>query len=263
MSLSEGIAVEVDADVCTITFDRPDARNALTGPMFEAYYAALAAADADPAVRAIVITGRGDWFCTGAAPEELGALLDPAARASAPVDGVHPPDLPLRLRKPLIAAVNGGAAGLGLVQALHADIRFLAAEARLSTSFSRLGLVAEYGSAWLLPRLVGRATALDLLLSGRKVEADEALRIGLVQRVLPRAQVLPAAVAYARDLVTHCSPAAMADIKAQVRAAADSGPEEAFAESARLMLESFARPDFTEGVLASRDRRTPKFPPLT
>ncbi len=236
MSPREGIAVEVDADVCTITFDRPHARNALTGPMFEAYCAALVEADADPAVRAVVVTGRGDWFCTGAAPEALGALLDPA--------------------------VNGGAAGLGLVQALNADVRFLAAEARLATSFSRLGLVAEYGSAWLLPRLVGRATALDLLLSGRKVDAGEALRIGLVQRVLPRAEVLPAAVAYARDLATSCSPAAMATIKAQVWAAADSGSDEAFAESVRLMVESFGRPDFTEGVLASRDRRTPKFPPL-
>ncbi|WNV88377.1 enoyl-CoA hydratase-related protein [Umezawaea sp. Da 62-37] len=263
MSPHEGIAVEVDSDVCTITFDRPEARNALTGPMFEAYCAALAEADADPAVRAIVITGRGDWFCTGAAPEALGALLDPEAREGASVEAAHPPELPLTLRKPLIAAVNGGAAGLGLVQALHADIRFLAAEARLSTSFSRLGLVAEYGSAWLLPRLVGRATALDLLLSARKVDAAEALRIGLVQRVLPREQVLPAAMAYARDLVEHCSPAAMATIKAQVWAAADSGPREAFAEATRLMVESFARPDFVEGVTASRDRRTPKFPPLT
>ncbi|PRY37835.1 enoyl-CoA hydratase-related protein [Umezawaea tangerina] len=262
MSPREGIAVEVDADVCTITFDRPHARNALTGPMFEAYCAALVEADADPAVRAVVVTGRGDWFCTGAAPEALGALLDPAARQTATAAAVHPPDLPLRLRKPLIAAVNGGAAGLGLVQALNADVRFLAAEARLATSFSRLGLVAEYGSAWLLPRLVGRATALDLLLSGRKVDAGEALRIGLVQRVLPRAEVLPAAVAYARDLATSCSPAAMATIKAQVWAAADSGSDEAFAESVRLMVESFGRPDFTEGVLASRDRRTPKFPPL-
>ncbi|MGA3490125.1 enoyl-CoA hydratase-related protein [Micromonosporaceae bacterium DT55] len=259
---TDGIAVRTtDTGVRVVTFCRPQRRNAMDAAMFAAYYAALAAADDDPAVRAIVITGAGDWFCTGADFETLGGLLDRPAAERSPATAQFPPHLPLTLRTPLIAAVNGGAAGLGLVHALYADVRFVAAEARLATSFSRLGLVAEYGSAWLLPRLVGAGNALDLLLSGRKFDAAEALRIGLAQRVLPRADLLAAALAYAEDLAAHCSPASMAAIRAQVRDAAHLTAEEAVADSMTRMWRSFDGADFLAAMTARAQGVPPFFGP--
>jgi enoyl-CoA hydratase/carnithine racemase len=245
--------------VRTIWFDRPEARNAMTGGMFRGYYEALLAADADAGVRAIVVTGVGDWFCTGADPSALQSLLDERNQVELVDYFGYPPHLPLSLRTPIIAAVNGGAAGLGLVHALYADVRFLAAEARLATGFSRLGLVAEYGSAWLLPRLIGPANALDLLLSGRKIDADEALRLGLVQRVLPRVEVLAAARAYAADLAVHCSPTSMAVIRQQVWSGLDTSAEQAAAEAVRLMGESMRRPDFREAMAAMMEGRQAQF----
>jgi enoyl-CoA hydratase/carnithine racemase len=173
----------------------------------------------------------------------------------------HPPHLPLSLGTPLIAAVNGGAAGLGLVHALYADVRFMAAEAKVSTAFSRLGLVAEYGSGWLLPRLVGVPAALDLLLSGRKVTAEEALRIGLVQHVLPRTEVLAAATGYAADLAAHCAPMSMAVIRRQVWQGLEMTAGQAAAESVRLMGESLTRPDLVEALSAAITGASPSFTP--
>lgn len=256
-----GLRAATTDGVRTIWFDRPERRNAMTLEMFRDYYAALLAADADPRVRAVVVTGSGDWFCAGADPEALAALLDEGNRDLL-VDGFgFPPHLPLTLGTPIVAAVNGGAAGLGLAHALYADVRFLAAEARLSTSFSRLGLVAEYGTAWLLPRLVGVGAALDLLVSGRKVDAAEAYRIGLVQRVLPRDEVLAEAQAYAGALAAHCSPASMAVIRRQVWSGLETGVAEAAADAIRLMAASFGGADFGEALLGRAEGRAPRFAP--
>ncbi|MEV0274267.1 enoyl-CoA hydratase-related protein [Hamadaea sp. NPDC050747] len=254
-----GLRAATSAGVRTIWFDRPDRRNAMTLDMFRDYYAALVAADADPQVRAIVVTGSGDWFCAGADPAALQGLLDARHRDQLVDEFGFEPQLPLTLGTPIVAAVNGGAAGLGLVHALYADIRFLAAEARLSTSFSRLGLIAEYASAWLLPRLIGVGNALDLLLSGRKIDAAEALRIGLVQRVLPRDEVLAEAQAYAADLAAYCSPGSMAVIRRQVWSGLETGVADAAAEATRLMAASLAGADFSEAVASIAERRTPRF----
>jgi enoyl-CoA hydratase/carnithine racemase len=256
------VRVATSGGVRTIWFDRPESRNAMTLAMFRAYYAALAAAGTDPAVRAIVITGAGEWFCSGADPAALQALLTGENRQQLVDELGFEPHLPMSLSKPIVAAVNGGAAGLGLVHALYADVRFMAQEARLSTAFSRLGLVAEYGSAWLLPRLIGVANALDLLISGRKIDAAEARRMGLAQRVLPRPEVLPAAQAYAADLAAHCSPASMATIRRQVWAGLETSAAAAATEAVALMAESLASPDFREAVSALMQGRTPAFPPL-
>ena len=256
-----GLRAATSGGVRTIWFDRPDRRNAMTLEMFRDYYAALVAADADPEVRAVVVTGSGDWFCSGADPEALAALLDERNRELLAGEFGFPPHLPLTLGTPIVAAMNGGAAGLGLVHALYADVRFMAAEARLSTTFSRLGLVAEYGSAWLLPRLVGVGAALDLLLSGRKVDAVEACRIGLVQRVLPRDEVLAEAQAYAAALAQHCSPASMAVIRRQVFSGLETGAAEAAADAIRLMVESLAGADFGEALLGRAQGRAPRFAP--
>jgi enoyl-CoA hydratase/carnithine racemase len=257
-----GIRTATEEGVRTIWFTRPNHRNAMTLEMFRAYYGELLDADRDPAVRAIVVTGEGDWFCSGADPAALAAMLDPANRRILIEELGYPPHTPLSLRKPLIAAVNGGAGGLGLVQALYADVRFMADEAKLSTAFSKLGLIAEYGSAWLLPRLVGVPVALDLLLSSRKVDAAEALRIGLVHRVSPRAEVLNQATEYALALVSNCSPSAMAVIKRQVWAGLESGAEQAIAESVQLMGDSLGGPDLAEALRAGAEGRAPDFAPL-
>ncbi|WP_327000276.1 enoyl-CoA hydratase-related protein [Dactylosporangium sp. NBC_01737] len=256
-----GLRAATRDGVRTIWFDRPDRRNAMTLDMFRGYYAALQAADADAAVRAIVVTGTGDWFCSGADPDALQALLTGAGREELVQQLGFEPHLPMTLGTPIVAAVNGGAAGLGLVHALYADVRFLAAEARLATAFSRLGLVAEYGSAWLLPRLVGVAGALDLLVSGRKIDAAEALRMGLVQRVLPRVEVLSEAQAYAADLAAHCSPASMAVIRQQIWSGLETGISQAAADAVRLMATSLASPDFSEALHSVAQRRAPRFAP--
>lgn len=261
MTTSTGIRSTTDQGVRTVHLARPELRNAMDGAMFAAYYTALAEADADPAVRAVVVTGDGDWFCSGAAPDTLHLLAgDDAPDLEASLG--HPPHLPMTLRKPLIAAVNGGAAGLGLAQALFADVRFLAERARLSTAFSKLGLVGEYGTAWLLPRLIGVASAMDLLLSARKVEAAEAKELGLVQHVLPRPEVLPAAQDYARRLAENCSPRSMAVIKRQVWRGMDLDGPQAVSESVRLMADSLTAPDFRAAVRALGQRGPVQFPPL-
>lgn len=261
MTTSTGIRSTTDRGVRTVHFGRPELRNAMDGAMFAAYYTALAEADADPEVRAVVVTGDGDWFCSGAAPDALHLLAGDDAPDLENSLG-HPPHLPMTLRKPLIAAINGGAAGLGLAQALFADVRFLADGARLSTAFSKLGLIGEYGTAWLLPRLVGVASAMDLLLSARKVEAAEAKELGLVQHVLPRADVLPAAQEYARLLAANCSPRSMAVIKQQVWRGLDLDGPQAVAESVRLMGESLRAPDFQAAVRTLGQREPADFPAL-
>ncbi|WP_258341257.1 enoyl-CoA hydratase-related protein [Saccharopolyspora gregorii] len=261
MTGSTGIRTSTGDGVRTVHFTRPEQRNAMDGAMFTAYYTALAEADDDPEVRAIVVTGDGDWFCSGAAPDALHLLAGDDAPDLETALG-HPPHLPMTLRKPLIAAVNGGAAGLGLAQALFADVRFLAEGARLSTAFSRLGLIGEYGTAWLLPRLVGVGAAMDLLLSARKIDAAEAAALGLAQHVLPRAEVLPAAQEYARGLAAHCSPRSMAIIKQQVWRGLDLDGPRAVAESVRLMGESLRAPDFQAAVQRLGQRGPVGFPPL-
>ncbi len=165
------------------------------------------------------------------------------------------------LRVPVVAAVNGPAAGVGLVLACYCDVRFAAAGAKLTTSAPRLGLPAEYGLSWVLPRLVGIGHAADLLLSSRVVLAEEAAAMGLVNRVLPPDEVLPAAHAYARALATEVAPTAVRTAKAQLYADLHGDVGTAVARSEELLDDMVAAPDFAEGVAAWQARRTPRFPP--
>jgi enoyl-CoA hydratase/carnithine racemase len=255
-----GLRVSTCGGVRTVTFARPEQRNAMTLEMFRGYYSVLDEADRDPAVRAVVVTGEGDYFCSGADPAGLQVLASSTEAQRTLRDELgFAPELPLGLSKPLVAAVNGGAAGLGLVHAMYADVRFMAEEARLATAFSRLGLPAEYGSSWLLPRLVGLGNALDLLLSGRKIDAAEALRLGLVQHVVPRAQVLQAAQTYAGDIAANCSPTSLAVIRRQMFDDLAAAPSASATRAIALMVEAFGRPDFAEGVAALLERRPPEF----
>jgi enoyl-CoA hydratase/carnithine racemase len=174
-----------------------------------------------------------------------------------------PQTFTLGVPKPVIAAINGPCAGIGLVLALMCDVRFVAENAKLTTAFSRRGLVAEHGISWILPRLVGPASALDLLLSGRVVLGREAVELGLCNRVTPPETVLEETLAYAHELATLCSPASMAQMKRQAYAAMAEPLEEAVAEADRLMLASFSEPDFAEGVASFMERREPNFAPLS
>jgi enoyl-CoA hydratase/carnithine racemase len=259
---TEVVQLQVEDGVALLTLNRPDRLNAWTGEMEHAYFALLEQCAEDERVRAIVVTGAGRGFCAGADMKQLQALGDGTVDVDAGTQERRPQTLPLSIPKPIIAAINGACAGIGLVQALMCDLRFAAEGAKLTTAFARRGLVAEHGISWLLPRLVGPADALDLLLSGRVVFAEEAQTLGLVNRVFAPDRLLDAALDYARELVVNCSPASMATIKRQLYAALDQALPDALADADRLMLASFTAPDFVEGVASFVERRDPRFAAL-
>lgn len=258
--MSDVVEVERKGAVAIVRFNRPDQMNAVVREMSYEYARLMRELDADPEVRAIVVTGNGRGFCAGA---DLGVI---AAGADAISDIVPPlPDLPAalgaNLSKPVIVAVNGAVAGIGFGYMLGADVRFAAVDAKISTTFARLGLVAEYGLSWLLPRLVGLGRAMDLLLSGRTVTGAEAKELGLVEYALPAEEVFDAALAYATDLAENCSPYSMARIKAQVLADLTSDLDSALARSRWLMHNSFRGPDLAEALASRSEKRPPRFAP--
>jgi enoyl-CoA hydratase/carnithine racemase len=258
--VSELVQKTVEDGVAVLTLNRPDRLNAWTPALGRDYFVALDECAASADVRVIVVTGAGRGFCAGADMENLQAL---GSNGTEPEDhDSRPQTYPLSIPKPIIAAVNGGCAGIGLVLALMCDVRIAATSAKLTTAFSRRGLVAEYGISWILPRLVGPARALDLLFSGRVVLGDEAAGMGLVNRAVPVEQLLDITLSYARELAVNCSPASMAAMKAQVYADLERPVGDSLEEANRRMLESFAAPDFKEGVTSFLERREPRFAAL-
>jgi enoyl-CoA hydratase/carnithine racemase len=260
--MSEVVQQQVRDGVATLTLNRPERLNAWTDEMERDYFDALDFCGASPEVRVIVVTGAGRGFCAGADMQQLQALGEGEVDVDARARERRPQTFPMSVAKPIIAAINGPCAGIGLVQALMCDIRFAAAGAKFTTAFARRGLVAEHGISWVLPRLVGPAAALDLLLSARVLLAEEAHELGLVNRVLAPELLLDETLAYARDLAANCSPASMATIKRQVYAALDQHLPEALEEADGLMLDSFTAPDFAEGVTSFLERREPRFAAL-
>jgi enoyl-CoA hydratase/carnithine racemase len=253
------VLCDIAGGVATVTLNRPDRMNAWTYEMEVAYFDLIDALDDDTSVRAVVLTGAGRGFCPGL---DASVLAD-RTQGVAGAEGVdRPMTHALTLRKPLIAAINGGCAGIGLIQALVADIRFAAAGAKIATAFTRRGLVAEFGASWMLPRLVGVGHAMDLLLSGRAVTAEEAAAMGLVNRVVPGDELVAAAQTYAADLATNCSPLAMQAVKAQVAADWSRAIDASIEEATQLVKEPARRPDFREGVASYTERRAPDFAPL-
>lgn len=271
---------EVSDPVATITLNRPEQLNAWTGRMGHEIADALGRAERDPAVVGIVLTGAGRGFCAGADIKMLSSITgdesngdsredDASDIVNATVAKPGDPDAADDLRgtytylmsvgKPIIAAINGAVAGMGVPVALACDLRLMSRDAVLTTSFSQRGLVAEWGIGWQLSRLVGPAHALDLLFSARKVGADEAARIGLVNRAVDPGELVSTAREYIVNLAEHCSPTSIAIIKRQVYLDLHRGLGEAGKEAERLMVESFGRPDFQEGVQSYVQRRPPKF----
>lgn len=269
----EQVLYEVQDGVATITLNRPEKLNAWTFKMEREWREALSDADARDDVRVIVLTGAGRGFCAGADLSLLteiqgGAMnlddvpaLDvaPSARDGVRDDFRKPYTFPPSLRKPVIGAINGPAFGLGLVHALFCDIRISSDKATFGTAFVHRGLIAEHGIAWLLPRLVGIENALDLLLSGRTIDAQEALRIGLVSRVVPHDRFAECVRKYTDALATKCSPRSMSVMKKQVwdSLMTELGPATDIA--IKEMLESFASDDFREGVMSYIEKRPPQF----
>lgn len=261
--------------IATITLNRPDKLNAWTGQMDQEVRAAIADADSNDDVRVIVLTGAGRGFCAGA---DI-SLLSSLASAGLPTDHAHAlghhappsvkegvrPDFQRKysyfpsLKKPVIAAINGHAVGLGLILTLYCDLRFASSDAKFGTAFARRGLIAEYGMAWMLPRLVGPANALDVLLSARIFGADEALRMGLVNQVFPADAFMASVRAYAGELANTVSPRSMGVIKQQVYHAMFQTLEEATISAEQAMIDSLQSEDFKEGVAHFMEKRAPRF----
>ena len=243
--------------VACITLQRPERLNAFTNVMQREFCAAFDAVDADPAVRAVIVTGSGRAFCAGA---DLGSgerTFSGGKRSGRDPGGV----VVLRIfecTKPVIAAVNGPAIGVGASMTLAMDARFAAPNATFGFVFTRLGIVPEACSSWFLPRLVGVPTALDWLMSGRRVSADDAMAFGLAQRIAD--DVVTAATEYARDLVAGTAPVSVALTRQLVwRMLTVATPADAHRIDSELLLAAATAPDAREGVAAFRERRPPEF----
>ena len=243
------ILYDVNDPIATVTLNRPDRLNAWTNRMGVEVKHAMAEAESDPKVVAIVLTGAGRGFCAGADMQNLKNISEGAGGgqkiSALPADPGDPSLEGFRqtytylmsIRKPVIAAINGPCAGMAFPIALACDVRFASDRAVFTTAFSRRGLIAEWGISWLLPRLVGTAHALDLLFTGRKLVEE-----------------------YIREMAANCSPTSLQIMKRQVYQALEETLAEAHAKAVRLMTESFGREDFAEGVTSYLEKRSPKFP---
>ena len=271
------VLYEVSEGIATLTLNRPDQLNAWTAQMNVEYNAHLASAEEDPEVKVIIITGAGDrGFCAGADMsllqsvaggdvEHSGGEFSDEAKDVALGDEVREDfrqqySFLMGMKKPIICAVNGAAVGLGMVNALYCDVRFASETARFSTTFAQRGLIAEYGLAWLLPRMVGQNNALDMLLSARLVGAEEAKRMGMVSEVFAPDELMPKVREYALQLVKTCSPRSMHVIKRMTYNAQFETLEESCKVAVTEMMDSLASPDFMEGVASFLEKRPPNFP---
>jgi enoyl-CoA hydratase/carnithine racemase len=270
---TEETLYEVADRVATITLNRPDKLNAWTAVMEREVRAAIEEAEQDGNVRVIVLTGAGRGFCAGADMSLLKSVAErgveksvagpisetPGERPGARPDFLKKYSYFLAVGKPVIAAINGPVVGLGLVIASYCDLRWASENAKLSTTFARRGLIAEYGLAWILPRLVGLPNALDLLLTARTIDAQEGLRIGLVNQVFGQEEFSNKVRESARELASAVSPRSLSVIKRQVYDALFQSLQEAFETSEGEMLASLRSEDFKEGVAHYLEKRAAAF----
>lgn len=265
------VTYAVTDGVALVTLNRPERGNAWSGPMSVEYRWALHHADTDPGVRVLVLTGAGRSFCVGAdtaaldAIEKTGGRYEKERTPLPPFPEGSPPDLrhnhtaPLGLGVPVIAAINGPCAGAGFVLATYADLRWSASSARYASAFAGLGLPAEYGMGWVLPRITGAANALQLLWDPSPRPATEVAELGFVQKVLPDKELMPAVIAYAKMLARHSSPQSLRTMKRCVWIDADGSLDAAYRRSVEDMEAAMHSPDFTSGLAATRAKRRPDF----
>jgi enoyl-CoA hydratase/carnithine racemase len=268
------VIYSVEQGVAVVTLNRPDRLNAMTLTMAGEVRAAMQQASDDGEVRVIVLTGAGRGFCAGADAARLQGRVsgiaveeEEAPQFTGAIEGGL--DLPqafaakyawiATVPKPVIAAVNGPAVGVGMVLPMFADIRFASDTARFGTAFSKRGLVPEYGLGWLLPRLIQPSKAFDLLYTARLVDADEAIDMGLVDKVFPTNELLPAAMDYARELATAVSPRSNRVVKRMVYQGLDQGFGSAMEQCLADMADAQKSDDFKEGIAAWKDKRVPIF----
>lgn len=265
------VSYEVSGRTALITLDRPHRGNAWTGRMDTEYRFCLDRADNDDTVRVIVVTGAGERFCVGGDSEALeghverggydtGVPADPATPGyGAQPEFDHPFACHYGLTKPVIAAVNGAAAGIGFALVCFADLRFATPGAKFTTAHGKLALPPEYGLSWTLPRLVGLGRGLDLLLSSRVILAEEALDWGLVNQIHPIDELVPAAMAYAEDLARTVSAGALAATRAMTYADLHRDIGSSVVESMRRLDEMMGTDDYRRGVAALVEKRPPDF----
>lgn len=268
----EEILYQVEEPVATITFHRPERLNALTQRTVQELRHALAEAENDGRVVGIILTGSGRGFSAGMDMQNLSRTADGGARPSAvehldasPGDPEMGPDFHvtfsylLSIRKPLIAAVNGPCAGLGFSIALLCDLRFVSEKALFTTAYSQRGLIAEHGTSWILPRVIGPSRALDLLWSSRRFDGAEAERLGVANRVFSPDRLLPESRDYIQELARSVSPTSLRIMKQQVYRHLMLPLGDAMRDANQLMAESLGRSDFKEGVASFQERRPPHF----
>jgi enoyl-CoA hydratase/carnithine racemase len=261
------VTYRVEGPAGFVVLDRPDKLNAFTFRMVEEIRSAVDEAAADPSVVAVVITGNGRGFSAGLDTGDLAKSASGEVASSSRASDADPDELPalfshiLRVPKPVIAAVNGVAAGGGFVLAMMCDLRFAATSASFTTAFSRRGLVAEHGTSWLLPRIVGLNRALDLMWSARRFSAEEAHRIGFVDWLVPDNALLDEVRGYVDDLAANVSPRSLAVMKEQIYGDLSLGIRDALFGADVHVQAALAHPDATEGVVSFVERRPPKFAP--
>jgi enoyl-CoA hydratase/carnithine racemase len=242
--------------VLVVTLNRPDQRNLWNAELETDYFNALEAAEKDLDVRVIVVTGAGKTFCPGLDPN----VLSDVSGGSAYLPDRRPQTFTTTIQKPVIAAINGACAGIGLVQALYCDYRIAARGAKMTTAFSRRGLPAEDGTAWIFSRLVGPSRAFDLMVSGRVFLTDEAYELGLVDQLTEPEDLLQTTLEYAHVIATEVSPVGAALIKQQIWHDLGTTLEQARLLSRHLLAVSKLQPDMAEGARALQERRSPQFP---
>jgi enoyl-CoA hydratase/carnithine racemase len=250
-----------------LRLNRPEKLNAIDRGLLDALWSAIAGIREDAECRVVILTGAGRGFCAGADMSGLAArasgqgVMQP--KHDAPTEGLAANfaqrlSYMLALKKPIVAAINGPAAGIGFVITLYCDLRFMADNAKLTTSFARRGLIAEHGLGWMLPRLIGPMHALDLLLSARMVEAKEVAAMGLAH-VLPADGFLAAVQARAGEIANLSSPRSVAIMKRQVYEAMFQSLAEATAIADRELAACRGTEDFREGVASFVEKRKPNF----
>ena len=276
MAEYQDILTDIEDQILTITLNRPDRLNAWTGDMENEVRDAIEQAGADDDIRCIIVTGAGRGFCAGADMAGLQQISPGGEAADAATSGTNAASIPANAEdlaslypgrfgymyacpKPIIAAINGPCAGIGLIFSLYADMRFANQDAKFTTAFAQRGLIAEHGISWLLPRLVGEAHALDLLFTARVFKGAEAERVGLVNRALPANELLPHVMDTAKHLSTQVSPRSLAVMKRQIRESYFQNFARSLEIADQEMQQSFASFDFKEGVDSFVEKRPPAF----
>lgn len=265
------IKFDVQDRIATITLNRPDRMNAWTGRMHTEYRWIMLQAEQDPEVRVILVTGAGRAFCAGADSKALEGHIEKGGYDPGTPDSLAEPGYGVRpefdasfawhfgLSKPLIAAINGPAAGVGLVLACYADLRFAAPGIKLTTAHGKLNLPAEFGLSWLLPRLIGLTRANDLLLSSRVIMSEEAERMGLINGIFEADALLDKTLSYAAQLRDNVSPASLRETKRQIYTDQHRNVGAAVEESERLVNDMMQQADYVEGVNAFVEKRAPNW----